>query len=178
MTGQPPGWVVKSVRSREADVTDTPVEFKTSTDPAALEVTMSRQGAIVSGRVLDGAGKSIDAGYVLLFSANPARRQFGHSSVKTTRPKADGSFTLGSVRAGEYLIVAVTPESLMYLQVPDAAGLERAAQAGERIVLVESEKRGSTSRVTKPAVNQVSGPNRPCGFPRVLVTAIGALRCL
>ena len=105
----------------------------------------------MSGRVLDGAGKSIDAGYVLLLSADPARRQPGLSGVKTTRPKADGSFTLGSVRAGEYIsIVAVRPESLMYLAFPDAAGLERVAQAGERIVLVESEKREIDLRVTKP----------------------------
>ncbi len=131
LTGQPPGWVVKSVKYREADITDTPVEFKTSTDPAALEITLSRQGAVVSGRVLDGAGKGIDAGYVLLFSADPARRQFGLSSVKTTRPKADGSFTLGTVRAGEYVIVAVSRRVADVSGVPGCSRA-RTGRAGRR----------------------------------------------
>ena len=49
VAGQPREWIVKSITYRGDDVTDVPVEFKTSTDPTALEITMTRRGAIVSG---------------------------------------------------------------------------------------------------------------------------------
>ncbi len=150
VTGLPPGWVVRSVEYRDEDVTDLPVEFKTSTDPAALEITLTRRGAVVSGRVLDAAGKGTSAGYILLISADPARRRSGVGLVKTARPKSDGAFTLGAVRAGEYIIVASTGEFLAYAPFPDADALERVAQAGERLVLVESEKREIDLRVVKP----------------------------
>ncbi len=102
---------------------------------------MTRRGAIVGGRVLDAAGKGTDAAYIWLVSADPLRRQFGLGTVKTTRPKPDGSFTVGAVRAGEYVIIATTPETAKYLSLPDVDALERVVQAGERIVLVEGEKR-------------------------------------
>ena len=50
--GTPRGWIVKSVKYRGDDVTDRAVEFRSSSDPRLLEVSLTNQGAIVTGRVL------------------------------------------------------------------------------------------------------------------------------
>jgi hypothetical protein len=150
VTGRPPGWVVKSVRYRDSDVTDTPVEFRTSSDPAALEITMTRRGAVVSGRILDAAGKIVSGGFAMLISADPIRRRSGVGIVGVAGQKSDGSFTLRPVRAGEYVIAAAISESPMFLAFPGGEALERLAQVGERIVLAENEKREIDLRVVKP----------------------------
>ena len=150
VTGQPPEWVVRSVKYRDDDITDTPIELKASTHPAVLEITMTRRGAVVSGRVLDPTGAGSARGYVLLMMADPARRQFGQGTVKTTRSKFDGSFTLDAVRPGEYVILAVTAATVNNLPLNEPEDLERVARAGERIVLVENEKREIRLRVVTP----------------------------
>jgi hypothetical protein len=150
VTERPPGWVVKSVRYRDNDVTDTPVEFRTSSDPAALEITMTRRGAVVSGRILDAAGTIVSGGFVLLISADPIRRRSGVGIVGVAGQKSDGSFTLRPVRAGEYVIAAAISESPTFIPFPTGEALERVAEAGERIVLVENEKREIDLRVVKP----------------------------
>ena len=110
------------------DITDAPVELKTNTDPAALEIIMTRRGAIISGRVTDEAGKGTETGYVMLIFANPARRRTGTGIVNTAKPKADGTLTLAPVRAGEYVILAVSGVQMMHLTMPvaDEETLERA----------------------------------------------------
>jgi hypothetical protein len=57
-------------------------------------------------------------------------------------PKADGTFTIGPVRAGEYVIAAVTGMSMASLFEPSARAeiAERIAKGGERLVLVENDK--------------------------------------
>ena len=149
VAGQPREWIVKSVTYRGDDITDLPVEFKTSPDPAALEIAMTRRGAIVSGRVLDVAGNGTEAGYVLLISADPARRRSGLGMVTTAEPKTDGAFTLGPVRQGEYVVLAASGEAMMHLSYPDGESLERFVHEGERIILVENEKRSIDLRVVK-----------------------------
>jgi Carboxypeptidase regulatory-like domain len=149
IAGQPREWIVKSVTYRGDDVTDVPIEFKTRTDPAALEITMTKRGAIVSGRLLDAAGNGTEAGYVLLISADPARRRSGFGIVATATPKTDGAFTLGPVRHGEYVVLAASGEAMMHLSYPDGESLERLVHEGERIVLVENEKRSIDVRVVK-----------------------------
>jgi hypothetical protein len=66
-------------------------------------------------------------------------------------PKADGTSTIGPVRAGEYAIAAVTGMSLAKLFEPSARAevAARITKAGERIILVENEKHSIDLRITK-----------------------------
>jgi protocatechuate 3,4-dioxygenase beta subunit len=148
--GPPRGWIVKSVRYRGDDVTDTAVEFKSSTDPTLLEVTLTNQGAIVTGRVLGDDGKESSDAYVVMLPGNVSRwRPFPGTPAIT--PKADGTFTIGPVRAGAYVIAAVTGMSMARLFEPSARDeiAERIAKGGERIVLVENDKQSIDLRITK-----------------------------
>jgi hypothetical protein len=104
----------------------------------------------VSGRVLDAAGKNASAAYALLISTDPLKRQSGLGIVKRAMVKPDGSFTLGPVRAGEYVLAAGAIESPTLLSFPDGDDLESVAESGERITLAEGEKRQLDVRLAKP----------------------------
>ena len=146
----PRGWIVKSVKYRGDDVTETPVEFKSSTDPRLLEVTLTNQGAIITGRVLSDDGKAPSDASVVMLPGDVARwRPF--PGRPTITPKADGTFTIGPVRAGEYVMAAVTGLSMARLFDPSARAeiAERIAKDGERIVLVENGKHSIDLRITK-----------------------------
>lgn len=148
--GAPRGWIVKSVKYLGDDVTDRAVEFKSSGDPRLLEVTLTNQGAMVTGRVLgDDDKESSDASIVLLPADLSRWRPFPGSPVKSTR--LDGTFNIGPVRAGEYIVAAVTGVSTTNLLEPSARAefAERIAKDGDRIILVENEKRSIDLRVVK-----------------------------
>ena len=70
--------------------------------------------------------------------------------MKSAIAKSDGTFTLGPVRAGEYVIAAGAVESPTSLSFPDGDDLEPIAQSGERITLAEGEKRQIDVRLAKP----------------------------
>jgi protocatechuate 3,4-dioxygenase beta subunit len=150
VVGPPRGWIVKSVKYRGDDVTDAAVEFKSSTDSRLLEVTLTNQGAFVTGRVLGDDGKPSPDAYVFMLPADLTRwRPFPGSPMIT--PKADGTFTIGPVRAGEYIVAAALGISTMRLLDPSVRAeiSPRLAKAGERIVLVENDKRSIDVRITK-----------------------------
>jgi protocatechuate 3,4-dioxygenase beta subunit len=150
VAGAPRGWIVKSVKYRGDDVTDTAVEFKSSTDPRLLEVTLTNQGAMVTGRVLGNDGTPSPDAYVVLLPADVTRwRPIPGSPL--IPPKADGTFTIGPVRAGEYIVAAVIGISTPRLIEPSARAeiAERIARAGERIILVENDKRSIDVRIVK-----------------------------
>jgi hypothetical protein len=67
------------------------------------------------------------------------------------RRQADGTFTIGPVRAGEYVVAAVTGLSMSRLFEPSARAeiAERIVKVGERIVLVENDKHAVDLRITK-----------------------------
>jgi hypothetical protein len=150
LANPPSGWIVGSVTYKDEDVTDTAVQLKTSSDPSGLQIKMTRRGAVVSGRVLDAAGKSVLAAYALLVSSDPLKRQSGHGVVTSAIVESDGTFTLGPVRAGDYVIAAGTGESPPSLFFTDEDDLEPIAQSGEHITLTTDEKRQIDVRLAKP----------------------------
>ena len=148
--GAPRGWIVKSVTYRGDDVTDTAVEFRSSSDPRLLEVSMTNHGAFVTGRVLGDNGKESPNASVVLLPADVSRwRPF--PGLPAIPPRADGTFTIGPLRAGEYIVAAVTGMSMTKLFEPSAraAIAERIAKDGERITLIENEKHSIDVRITK-----------------------------
>ena len=148
--GPPRGWIVKSVNYRGDDVTETGVEFTTSSDPKLLEVTLTNQGAIVTGRVLDDDGKESPDAYVVMLPADVSRWR-PYPGTPAITPKSDGTFTIGPVRAGEYVVAAVTGLPMSRLFEPSARAeiADRIVKAGERIVLIANDKHSIDLRITK-----------------------------
>ena len=150
VVGAPRGWIVKSVKYRGDDVTDRAIEFRSSSDPRLLEVTLTNQTAFVTGRVLGADGTESSDAFVVLLPADVSRwRPF--PGLPAITPKADGTFAIGPVRAGEYIVAAVTGLSMPKLFDPSGRAdiAERIAKAGERLILIENEKHSIDLRITK-----------------------------
>jgi protocatechuate 3,4-dioxygenase beta subunit len=149
LNGAPRGWVVKTIKYRGQDITDTLVDFAGSRDGDALEIALTNRGARVSGRITDDRGAPASDARVMLLSADPARwKTLNPSGVAGAMPKADGSFQLGPVRAGEYLIIAIGLDDGPRMPM-DVEYVERVARNAQRITLVENEQHTIDLRVAK-----------------------------
>jgi large repetitive protein len=136
----PSGWYVKTIRYGSKEVIDDAVEFK-DTDQA-LDVVLSNRGAVVTGTVVDDAGAPVPRAQIYLF-----RPASSTAMPESTRASANGTFTLGPVRDGEYTIVAV-PRETPWLDLGDWDRLARLSSAGERVTLGELDVRTIQLRVT------------------------------
>jgi hypothetical protein len=150
--GLPSGWIVKAVKYRGRDATLEPVEFRNSSDPRDLEVSLTSRGAQVRGRVVleDGVLPS-QVSVVLLPASNPVTPKTIRSGLTTGAVvKADGAFELPLVRAGEYFLLAIPADVFPIgnrLAAPGYA--ERIATVAERVQLGENERRTVVLRVIK-----------------------------
>jgi hypothetical protein len=138
VNGLPPGWMMKAVRYNDVDVTDTPVEFKSSADPRLFEIVLSNRGAVLTGRVLDDKGTPVPGVPVLLMSADPAKAKSNQAFVMTT---AEGTFRFRPSRAGDYYVVAVDPESSMGSVMMDPDLFAIVSKVAERVTLPENDLR-------------------------------------
>ena len=141
----PKGWILKSVRYNGVDITDTPVPFTTSADPRGLQITLTTRGADLTGRVVDGSGQPVRAARVFVFPSDPERRRRGLSGETTSDD--GGSFTIGSLRAAEYLVIAVHEEDAP--RFDDRTDFEALARTAERVSLYEGEQRSVTLQIVK-----------------------------
>ena len=147
--GTPRGWIVKSVRYRGDDVTDRAVEFRSSSDPRLLEVSLTNQGAIVTGRVL-GDDDKVSSDVSVVSCLQMCRG--GGRSLDCRRSDQVGRDVHHRTGAGRRVLVAVvTGMSMTKLLVPSARAevAERIAKAGQRIVRVKTQKHSIDLRIAK-----------------------------
>jgi len=142
VVGLPRGWYVKSIRYGQLEIADVATEFKS--DDRQLELVISRRGATVSGRATRDDGQPSIGGVAVMFSADPAH--WNWSEPTTSRLSADGTFTLGPRRAGDYFVVALDSDQV----VREGSTRElfaRLARVAERITLTENEQRTLDLRI-------------------------------
>jgi 5-hydroxyisourate hydrolase-like protein (transthyretin family) len=136
---------VKSIRYGTKDVLDAAVEFKDGSDQP-LEIVLSNRGATVTGTVVDDRGAPARA-QVLLFRA--PTESASPPQLAGTVWSVTGNFTLGPVREGDYLIVAL-PEGTAIPQPGQWDLLTRLVSLGERITLTDMDQRTMQLHVTSP----------------------------
>jgi hypothetical protein len=142
VVGLPRGWYVKSIRYGQLEIADVATEFKS--DDRQLELVISRRGATVSGRATRDDGQPSIGGVAVMFSADPAH--WNWSEPTTSRLSADGTFTLGPRRAGDYFVVALDSDRV----VREGSTRElfaRLSRVAERITLTENEQRTLDLRI-------------------------------
>jgi hypothetical protein len=144
--GAPDGWVVGSIRYAGVDVTDVPVELRDSGDARQLQITMTRRGALMTGRVVDAAGAPLPGAHVFLVSAQPQRWVRGRTGP-TAVAGDGGAFSLAMHRPGEYLLVALTQDDAP--EWPEREDFELLAKIAERVTLAEGVNPPITLRVAR-----------------------------
>ena len=137
----PRGWYVKSVRYEGHEIIDLPMELKAGTEPSRLEVVLSNRGAVVTGRTVDDRGVPVGAARLFLFRADGVQ-----SGVVDTLTSTVGTFRLGPVRGGDYLIVAL-PSSAPPPQTGEWDRLARLAAIAQRLTLDDLDARMLDVRV-------------------------------
>lgn len=141
--GLPRGWVVKSIRYNAQDITDAPVEF--ATDPKQeIEITLTSRVATIVGTVTDDSGNPVPARVYMIpaDSRNAAREAVRYRSSSITR----GTFTIPGLRAGEYLILAISPDQAQALD-RQRATVDAIAKYADRVSLVENDRVTMSLRV-------------------------------
>lgn len=132
----PAGWVVKGIHYRGADITDVPTEMRTG--PDELSVVLTNRPAALIGRVVDTAGQVVAGARVVLLPADKAAWP-GLERRWVTLTGDSGRFTIGLLRPGEYLVVALSGDE--YDDLGALADPSVLAAAGRPVTLGENEQR-------------------------------------
>ena len=142
--GLPEGWVVKSVRDGNRDVTHLPIDFGSRPSPGGLEIVLTNRVARPSVRVTDQQGAPVTAFQVVAVPVNPARRRVGTVVVPgilfPRAPSSDGVLKVGAILPGEYFLAALSTEDSVML-MRDPAWIDGIAGMGTRVTLEERDDR-------------------------------------
>jgi protocatechuate 3,4-dioxygenase beta subunit len=162
VTGIPPGrfqlsvsvpalggrvWLESAIANGR-DLLDMPLDFGTSLgDVKDAVLTLTTATTALSGRLETTAGLPASDYYVILFSADRAHRFPGARRTRAVRPASDGSFAVGELPAGAYLIAAVTdayPDGWQH-----AAFLEQLASFAVPVTVRAGETTTQNLRIAK-----------------------------
>ena len=142
--GLPEGWVVKSVRDGNRDVTHLPIDFGSRPAPGGLEIVLTNRVARPSVRVTDQQGAPVTAFQVVAVPVDPARRRVGTvivPGIPVPRiPSADGVLQVGAILPGEYFLAALSTEDAVML-MRDPERIDGIAGTGTRVTLEERDDR-------------------------------------
>jgi len=125
----PPGWALKSVRQRGADVTDTGIEFRQNEEASGIEVELTNQATEVSGAVTNARSEPVKDYTVVVFSRERERWGYMSRFFQTGRPDQYGRLKVKSLPAGNYYAVA-----LDYVEPGEASDPEFLDRVKERAI--------------------------------------------
>ncbi len=135
------GWGLTSIRHLGVDMTDDRIEVRPGRTVDGVEVTLTRQRAMVVGSVRRADGKPVTAYTVVAFAEDRDRWTEPTRYVRTARSDSNGQFEL-SLRPQTYLVVALEGPPTGAGAVPEL--LERLKDGATTVRVTE----GSTQTVT------------------------------
>jgi hypothetical protein len=105
--GIPEDWTLAAVRLNDKDITDAPWDVPMrGQELSGLQIVVTQKIGKVSGTVADSQGAPTSAATVVIFSDEPELWIPGSRFVRTTRPGADGTFSISGLPAGSYRAIA------------------------------------------------------------------------
>ena len=150
--GIPEDWTLGAVRLNDKDITDVPWDVPTrGQELSGLQIVVTQKIGKVSGVVADNRGAPTSAATVVVFADDPELWIPGSRFIRTTRPGADGTFSISGLPAGAYR--ALARDFVEDGQWEDRKFLEEARADAVRLTLAEG---GSETISLK-----VPGPTRP-----------------
>lgn len=134
----PRGWTMKAVYLDGREVTDAPIEVK-SENVSGLNVIFTDRISSLSGSVRDARGNPISDVTVIAFAED--ERLWGPQSrhILTARTDAAGAYTVASLPAGDYLVIAV--DDVEQGEWFDPAFLDQIRGRATRVRIEEGEQR-------------------------------------
>ena len=107
LAGPVPGWAVRAVRYRGADVTDSGIEFRANENVADIELEITNRLTDVSGLVTNGRGIAQKDFSVVVFPEDRDKWTPNSRYVRTSRPDQDGRFKVNGLPPGAYYAIAL-----------------------------------------------------------------------
>ena len=132
----PPGFMVKAIRLRGTDVTDSGIDIKPGEAVDGIEIELTNRVPQISGTVRDAAGRPADDYTVLVFHKDQ-RRRMKPNGFAWARPDQSGRFLVSTLAPGEYLVIAQEYVDVNQAQNPDV--LEALAREATALTLLEGE---------------------------------------
>ena len=103
-----------------------------------VEVQLADDGAIVSGRVVNGRKEPVGQYVVAVFPVAVEQRYSGSRYIRLARPGENGQFQAGMLPPGDYFVAAVDALDDAGLQDPET--VRRLTEAGRRVTLASGER--------------------------------------
>ena len=141
-------WYLKSFTINGLDIADSGFDF--GWQPATItdaEIVLSRNGGSITGRRV-GARAGGPGYFVLVFSPSYDRLPPVSRRMKFTRSATDGSFRIGGLPPGDYLVAAVPRLKTTEWQNPEL--LRQLAPRAERVTLTEGQSATVSVRLLEP----------------------------
>jgi Carboxypeptidase regulatory-like domain len=159
MSGLPDGWLLRSVRLGERDITNLPTDFGSMPEPRRIEIVVTNRVARPAVRVTDDQGRPVTSYRLSLLPADPARWD-GWIARNSSVPDRDGLIKLDPIVPGDYLLAALTPDDYSLvdaLRFPDRPlkRIRDLAAVSTRITFREGDGQTVDLRMTTlPAIRQ------------------------
>jgi hypothetical protein len=147
VSGLPAGWILKSARHGDRNITDTPTEFNLSGDAPVVELTVTNRTAAIVARPVDDTGRATTNAAILFGPRDPAGWKLG--IVGHYPLSADGTVSIRMRPPGEYLIAAVAAEDVAHGRTRTDDDLKAIAERAQPIVLREGPPPLADVRVVK-----------------------------
>jgi hypothetical protein len=138
----PTPWVVKSIVWKGRDYTDVPFDASTEQNFSGVDVTFTSSSATITGTAHEADGSPAIGALVIVFPADPARWTdfgFSPSRIKTARAGSGGSYRIGGLPAGEYVVAMIGRMQNVRWTDPEFFGMS--AAAAPRVVVRWDETR-------------------------------------
>ncbi|HET9369911.1 MAG TPA: carboxypeptidase regulatory-like domain-containing protein [Vicinamibacterales bacterium] len=137
-------WTLKAATSNGQDMFDAPIEIRAGQDTEWV-LTFTDRLTTLTGVLHDSAGAPAPDAVILVYPADRNRRSPGSRSIRSVRPGTDGRFNVVGLRAGEYLIAALT--DIEPGQWNDAAFLESLVASSIKVTLADGSTTTQNLRV-------------------------------
>lgn len=143
------GWALKSVLADGRDISETPLDLRT-TDVSNVVVTFTDRPTKFAGRVLTSDGNPDPDAMVIALAAD--QRAWSDSGinprrVRSTHAARDGSYTITALPPGDYSLVAIHEDTTGDWQDPRV--LEGLGRSGSNVRLAEGDTRLQDLRAVK-----------------------------
>jgi hypothetical protein len=100
-------WALSSVRLGETDITDIPTEVMPAEPALELVVVITRNTGAIDGTLTDARKRPLPNGRVVVFPDDERQWTARSRFLKTSLAGIDGTYSIGSLLPGKYLICAV-----------------------------------------------------------------------
>jgi hypothetical protein len=143
----PPGWMIRTIRINNTDVTDDDIEVKAGENISGVDIELTNKTATIAGAVSVRSGVPSTDYRLIVFAADKKLWTPNSRYFRMGGPDKDGRFKVAGLPPGNYNVVAL---ERVEIAVPfnDAEFLQRISANADTVTLADGESRTIELRLT------------------------------